>query len=71
MNTKSEMLDAQADQRAEEALRELDCIETSEDALDEVDDYAWQCDYAGCYPWLGDIVIPRLQDTIDALDPPG
>ena len=43
-NVQAEMLD-------EEALHEL-----GEVLSEELDDYARQCDYAGCYPWLNDFI---------------
>lgn len=51
MDTQKEMLEAQADQLAEEALHEL-----GDTLLDEPDEYADLCDYAGCYPWLKDLI---------------
>lgn len=51
MDTQKEMLEAQTDQLVEEALHEL-----GDTTLDEPDEYADLCDYAGCYPWLKDII---------------
>ena len=51
MNTHDTTLEVQADLLAEEALHELGDI-----PLDEPDEYAEQCDYAGCYPWLEDVI---------------
>lgn len=59
MDTQKEMLEAQADQLAEEALHELGDI-----PLDEPDDYAMQCDYAGCYPWLADVISAHPHDEM-------
>ena len=44
-------LEAQADLLAEAALHEL-----GEDPLDAADEYETQCDYAGCYPWLAEVI---------------
>lgn len=51
MDTQKQTPEAQADQLADEALHQL-----GETLLDESDEYAEQCDYAGCYPWLKDII---------------
>lgn len=51
MNIQNEALEARADLLAEEALHELGDV-----PLDEPDDYAMQCDYAGCFPWLADVI---------------
>lgn len=51
MNTPTRILDEQADLVAEAALREL-----GDTPLDEPDEYAEQCDYAGCYPWLSEVI---------------
>ena len=58
MNTQNEILEARADLLAEEALYEL-----GEVALDEPDDYATQCDYAGCFPWLADVICAHPHDS--------
>jgi hypothetical protein len=58
MDTQNGTLDAQADQLAEEALHELGDV-----PLDEPDDYAEQCDYAGCYPWLADVICAHPHDS--------
>jgi len=59
MNTQNEILEARADLLAEEALHEL-----GEVALDEPDDYATQCDYAGCFPWLADVICAHPHDSV-------
>lgn len=51
MDTRDTALEEQADLLAEEALNEL-----GDTPLDEPDEYAEQCDYAGCYPWLKDVI---------------
>jgi hypothetical protein len=58
MDRRDRTLEVQADQLAEEALRELGDI-----PLDAVDEYAEQCDYAGCYPWLADVICAHLPDS--------
>ena len=58
MDTKNATLEAQADRLAEEALHEL-----GDELLDESDDYAEQCDYAGCYPWLADAICAHPHDS--------
>jgi hypothetical protein len=64
MDTQNEALDLQADQLAEDALHEL-----GEVPLDVHDEYAEQCDYAGCYPWLAEVICahPRDSATLSAL----
>jgi len=57
MNTHDKALEAQADLLAEEALNEL-----GDTPLDEPDEYAEQCDYAGCYPWLKDVICAHPHD---------
>jgi hypothetical protein len=57
MDMKNATLEAQADRLAEEALHEL-----GDAPLDEPDDYAEQCDYAGCYPWLADVICAHPHD---------
>ncbi|MEW5967906.1 MAG: hypothetical protein AB1720_13075 [Pseudomonadota bacterium] len=32
--------------------------------LDDADDYAEQCDYAGCYPWLADFIGAHPYDPM-------
>lgn len=59
MNTQNEILAAQADLLAEEALHELG----NAAPLDEFDEYAEQCDYAGCYPWLADVICAHPHDS--------
>lgn len=61
MNTHTEtreLADAQADLLAAEALLEL-----GETPLDEPDEYADQCDYAGCYPWLAEVIRSHPHDN--------
>lgn len=58
MNIQNEALEARADLLAEEALHELGDI-----LLDEPDDYATQCDYAGCFPWLADVICAHPHDS--------
>lgn len=64
MDTRNDALDAQADQLVKEALHEL-----GDAPLDEYDEYAEQCDFAGCYPWLAEVVCARPHDsaTLSAL----
>lgn len=50
--------DTQADLLAAEALHEL-----GETPLDEPDEYAEQCDYAGCYPWLAEVIRAHPHDN--------
>lgn len=58
MDTKNGIREAQAHPLAEEARHEPG------DALpDEHDDYAEQCDYAGCYPWLADVIRAQPHDS--------
>jgi hypothetical protein len=59
MDTRNEVLTAQADLLAEEALHELGDVPP----LDELDEYAEQCDYAGCYPWLADVICAHPHDS--------
>ena len=54
MTTDHTAREAQADLLAEEALNELGAT-----LLDEPDEYAEQCDYAGCYPWLADVICAK------------
>lgn len=58
MNTNDAALEAQADLLAEEALHEL-----GDTPLDEPDEYAEQCNYAGCYPWLEAVVCAHPHDS--------
>lgn len=53
-----ELTDTQADLLAAEALHEL-----GETPLDEPDEYADQCDYAGCYPWLAEVIRSHPHDN--------
>lgn len=59
MNNSIQTLDSLADLLVEEALLEL-----GELPLDEPDDYAMQCDYAGCYPWLADVICSHPHDGV-------
>jgi hypothetical protein len=58
MNKLDQTLETQADRLAEEALCER--IDTP---LDEPDEYAEQCDYAGCYPWLAEVIHAHPYDS--------
>jgi len=58
MDRQDETLEIQADRLAEEALHEL-----GEVPFDESDDYAKQCDYAGCYPWLSEVICAHPHDS--------
>lgn len=53
-----EITDTQADLLADEALHEL-----GETLLDEPDEYADQCDFAGCYPWLSEVIRSHPHDN--------
>lgn len=55
---KSETLEIQADRLAEEALHEL-----GDTPFDDPDDYTRQCDYAGCYPWLTEVIHVHPHDN--------
>jgi len=46
-----------AGQSTEEALDEFDFLPP-----DDPDDYADQCNYAGCYPWLPDFICAHPHD---------
>lgn len=59
MIMQNELLETQADLLAEEALHEL-----GNAPLDEPDDYAEQCDYAGCYPWLADVICAHPHENV-------
>jgi hypothetical protein len=59
MDRQNETLERQADLLAEEALHEL-----GEVPLDEPDEYAEQCNYAGCYPWLADVICAHPHDSV-------
>lgn len=63
MGTSNSLLNAQADLLAEEALHEL-----GNTPLDEPDEYAQQCDYAGCYPWLKDVICVPPHDSVTRSD---
>lgn len=54
----NECLDAAADQVAEAALHELGA-----DPLDLPDEYADLHEFAGCYPWLDEIVQAHPHDA--------
>lgn len=72
MNTRNDALDAQADQLVEEALQELDLAEPGEADIEvEIDDYTWQCEYAGCYPWLDSAARDHLHDSMMGADDAG
>lgn len=58
MDKQNEELELQAERLAEEALHELGDVPP-----DEVDDYATQCDYAGCYPWLSEVICAHPRDN--------
>ncbi|MHB1248218.1 MAG: hypothetical protein ACYCZL_02225 [Polaromonas sp.] len=63
MATNNKVLEAQADLLAEEALHELGTT-----PLDEPDEYAQQCNYAGCYPWLEDVICVHPHDSVTPSD---
>lgn len=44
---------------AEDTLHEQGCARP-----DEIDEYAKQCDFAGCYPWLGEVMCARPHDAV-------
>lgn len=58
MSMQFETPEMQADRLAEEALLEL-----GDAPFDESDDYTRQCDYAGCYPWLSDVICAHPHDS--------
>jgi hypothetical protein len=58
MERQNETLEMQADRAVAEALHEL-----AEAPLDDPDDYARQCDFAGCYPWLQEIICVHPHDS--------
>ncbi len=59
MDMQNKALEAQADLLAEDALHELG------NALpDGPDEYAKQCDFAGCYPWLAEVICARPHDAV-------
>lgn len=58
MDNQFDTLEMQADRLAEEALHEL-----GDEPFDEPDDYAKQCDYAGCYPWLSEVICAHPHDS--------
>lgn len=57
MNRLDQTLETQADRLAEEALCEL-----VDSPIDEPDEYAEQCNYAGCYPWLAGVIHAHPYD---------
>jgi hypothetical protein len=59
MDTKNEALETQADLLAEEALHELGST-----PFDEPDEYAEQCNYAGCYPWLAEVICAHPYESV-------
>jgi len=59
MDTRNDTRDTQADQLVEEALHELGSL-----PFDDPDDYAEQCNYAGCYPWIGEVIYAHPQDSV-------
>lgn len=58
MDKQDERLDRPADRLAEEALHEFGDV-----PFDEADDYGRQCDYAGCFPWLPDVIHTHPYDS--------
>jgi hypothetical protein len=58
MNIKDTALEEQADLLVEAALHEL-----GDTPLDEPDEYADQCNYAGCYPWLAEVICAHPHDN--------
>lgn len=44
---------------AEYALHDPGCA-----LPDEIDEYARQCDFAGCYPWPGAVMCARPHDAV-------
>ena len=59
MNKPDQLLDEQADLLAEAALHEL-----GDALLAEPDEYAEQCEYAGCYPWLAEVIHAHPHDSM-------
>ena len=59
VNIQNETLEIRADLLAEEALHELGDI-----PLDEPDECDVQCDYAGCFPWLADVICAHPHDSV-------
>jgi hypothetical protein len=57
MNRQFETLDLLTGRLAKEALHEL-----GDEPFDEPDDYAKQCDYAGCYPWVAEVICAHPHD---------
>lgn len=58
MGTQNETLEVQADRLTDEALLVL-----GGGPLDEPDEYAEQCNYAGCYPWLAQAIWAHPHDS--------
>lgn len=50
--------DDEVDLLVDEALSELGAA-----ALEPPDEYAELCEFAGCYPWLGDVVQAHPHDA--------
>jgi hypothetical protein len=59
MDMQNKKLETQADLLAEESLHEHDST-----PFDELDDYAKQCNYAGCYPWLPEVICAHPYDSV-------
>lgn len=59
MEAKNGTLESQADLLAAQALHELGSV-----PLDEPDEYAEQCNYAGCYPWLAEVIHAHPHDSV-------
>jgi hypothetical protein len=56
-------LEAQVDQLADEALQELGVT-----SIDLPDEYEDQCNYAGCFPWLREVLCahPHVETMLSA-----
>lgn len=59
MDAKNGTLESQADLLAAQALHELGSV-----PLDDPDEYAEQCNYAGCYPWLAEVIHAHPYDSV-------
>ncbi|MFP5419512.1 MAG: hypothetical protein ACLGHA_10205 [Gammaproteobacteria bacterium] len=59
MSTDDTALEEEADRLVEQALNELGAT-----LLDEPDEYAEQCDFAGCYPWLKEVVCAHPHEHL-------
>lgn len=59
MDTQNETLETQAGLLAEEALHE-----PGSTPFDEPDEYTEQCNYAGCYPWLAEVICASPHDSV-------